>query len=65
MTENVLRDYYGKILGYIQEESNGDKKLLDYYRKTLGTYSKKQNVTRDYYGKIIGRGDVLTMLLKK
>ena len=61
--EQTIKDYYGRILGYIKEETNGDKSAYDFYRRKLGTYDKKKNITRDFYGKILASGDILTSLI--
>lgn len=61
--ETVLKDYYGKIIGYIETRPDGNKVIRNFHRQIKGTYDKKQDVTRDFYGRIIARGDCLTMLL--
>lgn len=58
-----IRDFYGKIIGSIETQSNGDKIVRDFYGKILGRYDKTNNVTRDFYGKIVAQGDVTGMLL--
>ena len=58
-----IKDFYGKILGYIETLPNGDKVLRNLYRKILGRYNKATDTTRNFYGQIIAKGDQLTMLL--
>ena len=41
MNERVIKDYYGRILGRIKEESNGNQVLTDYYGRILGRYEAK------------------------
>ena len=53
----VIRDFYGRILGTITTDSNGNKVVRDFYGKILGKYDKKSNVTRDFYGRIVAKGD--------
>lgn len=65
MQEETIRDFYGKVIGYIQIDSNGNKIVRDFYRKILGRYDKAANVTRDFYGRIIARGDQASSLLYK
>lgn len=60
-----IKDWKGKIIGYIEEDTLGNKTLRDFYRKILGRYDKRSDITRDFYGKIIGKGDLLMMLLNK
>ena len=66
-SRTTIRDFYGKIIGYIDIETNGDKIVRDFYGKILGRYDKKFDVTRDFYGKILAQGDQSSMLfgLKK
>lgn len=52
-----VRDIGGKILGYIEEDKEGNQQCRDFYGKILGFYNKKQDVTRDFYGKIVTRGN--------
>lgn len=65
MHEEILRDFYGKIIGYIETDPTGNKTIRDFYRKIKGRYDKNLNVTRDFYGRIIARGDQSSMLLTK
>lgn len=65
MNERVIKDYYGRILGRIKEESNGNQVLTDYYGRILGRYEAKRDVTTDYYGRVIARGNFLTSLLNE
>ena len=61
--ETIIRDYYGRIIGYVETEPNGDKIFRDFYRRILGKYNKALNVTRDFYGRIVARGDAGTGLI--
>ena len=62
MTETI-RDFYGKILGFIEEDMQGNKTAYNFHRQILGTYNKKENVTRNFLGAIVARGDVTTSLI--
>lgn len=55
--EEIIRDFYGRIIGYVETEKSGDKIFRDFYRRILGYYDKKLNVTRDFYKRIVARGD--------
>lgn len=61
--EQPIRDFHGRIIGYIEEKQNGDKIVRDFYKRVLGRYDKSTNTTRDFYGRIIARGDNTGMLL--
>ena len=63
METTTVRDFYNRILGYIEEQHNGDKTARDFYRRILGRYDKKANVTRDFYGRIISKGDTTMGLI--
>ena len=48
----TIKDFYGKILGYIDDE--GSRKVAkNFYGKILGYYYIKDDVTKDFYGKIL------------
>lgn len=63
MEKEVIRDYYGRILGTIWIDAQGNKTARDFYGRILGKYDKKLDVTRDFYGRIIGRGDRTSSLI--
>ena len=64
MQEEVIKDFYGRIIGRIRIKDNGDKDVFDFYGRKLGYYLKSNNTTYDFYGRIIARGDACSMLLK-
>ena len=61
--KQIIRDFYGKIIGSVETDFVGNKTVRDFYGKVLGTYNKKQDVTRDFYGRMISKGDASAMLL--
>lgn len=61
--EETIKDFYGKVIGFIETKPNGDKLAKDFYRRVLGTYEKKFNITKDFYGRVIGRGDLTSGLI--
>ena len=62
-SKEFIRDFYGKILGSIETDTNGNKVVRDFYGKILGKYDKTTNTTRNFYGKIVARGDQAVMLI--
>lgn len=60
-----IRDKFGKIIGFIDEQSNGDKTVRDQYGKIIGYYKKGPDYTTDEYGRIIAQGEVCSMLIKR
>lgn len=63
MKELTLRDYYGRIIGYIETKPNGDKVARDFYKRIVGYYKKSIDATTDFYGRIVGRGDIVSSLI--
>lgn len=62
MARELIRDYYGKIIGSIEDQ--GARIIArDYYGKILGSYVKSENKTRDYYGRILMTGNGLIGLI--
>ncbi|MBQ6946476.1 MAG: hypothetical protein IJN42_00365 [Clostridia bacterium] len=59
-----IKNYQGRIIGFIEVKSNGDKVLYDFPGKILGKYNKSLNVTQDFYGRQVGKGDILMTLLR-
>lgn len=58
-----LKDFYNRIIGYIETKPNGDKIGYDFYLRIVGYYEKQPNVTKDFYRRIIGKGDQLSSLI--
>ena len=63
--EQTIKDWKGKIIGFIEVLPNGDKIIRDFYRKILGKFDSRLNVTKDFYGRIIAQGDLSSMLFNK
>ena len=61
--KQVIREFGGKIIGYIETDKSGDKVIRDFYGRILGRYDKRQNVTRDFYGRIVANGDQSALLI--
>ena len=52
MAEQIIRDFYGKIIAKIETKPNGDKTIRDFYGRILGKYDAATNTTRDFYGRM-------------
>ena len=63
MSRETIRDFYNRILGYVETDSNGNKTVRDFYNRILGYYDVRNNVTRDFYNKIISQGDSAVALI--
>lgn len=63
-SKEYVRDFYGRIIGSYEDDSQGRTILRDFHGRILGKYDPKENKTRDFYGRIIGQGNLLARLLK-
>lgn len=64
-TTYPIKDFYGKPLGFIEEDYDGNRQIKDFYGRIKGFYNKQKNSTTDFYGRPVGTGDLLTTLLNK
>ena len=62
--EEIIRDRYGKCIGKLQYESNGDITVRDFCNGILGYYVKSRNATTDSFKRIIAKGNVVGLLFK-
>lgn len=63
MEEEIIKDFYGRILGYVQTQPNGDQIGKDFYRRIVGYYDKRTNTTKDFYRRVVARGNALVSLI--
>lgn len=61
--KTAIKDFYGRVIGWVHEDSTGNKKLTDFQGRIKGRYDKATDTTRDFYGRIVAKGDQLSMLL--
>ncbi len=59
----IIKDARGGIIGRIEDEPGGKKRIRDKRGKLLGRFDPKNNKTTNAQGKIIGTGNLLTSLL--
>lgn len=60
-----LTDFSGRIIGYIEEQPNGNQIGRDFYGRIVGYWDSKLDVTRDFYQRIVGRGNILSALIQQ
>ena len=58
-----IKDFYGRVIGMVVEENNGDKTIKDFYGRPLGYYKKGRIVTRFFLGGVGASGFLLTLLV--
>lgn len=63
MARQVIKNFYGRIIGSIEEDANGNRIAKDFFGKIVGRYDKNQNVTKDFFGKILATGDITSSLI--
>lgn len=61
--EQTIRDFYGRILGFIETDDRGNKTARDFYRRIVGRYDKTRDVTTDFYGRVLTKGDTVASLI--
>lgn len=64
MAKELVKDFYGHIMGSTEEQGN---KIIakDFYGRILGSYDLTDNKTRDFYGRIVSDGDTTAALIVK
>ena len=64
MNRQSIRTRTGKIIGYIETDSQGNKTVWDRkLNKICGYYKKASNMTITEIGRIVAYGDVSVLLL--
>ena len=64
MERLTITQFSGRIVGFVDVDSNGDKTVRDFYGRILGFYRKSNNATTLFSGKIIAFGDVTGIFFK-
>lgn len=65
ISKEPIRQFGGKIIGWIETDKDGNQQVRDFYGKILGKYDKSLNVTRDFYGRILTKGNTVAGLVYK
>lgn len=63
MNRMTIKDFSGKIIGFIDIDDAGNKVVRKFNLMIVGRYDAKLDVTRDFQGRVIARGDVSSSLL--
>lgn len=58
-----IKDFYGRVLGFVEDDAQGNKTYRDFYNRIVGYYRKKENVTLDFYQRVVARGDTGSALV--
>ena len=58
-----IKDFYGRVLGYVDYDYRGDGTATNFYGQVLGKYRSSDDRTVDFYGKVLYQGDCLSALV--
>ena len=65
MAKEAIRDWTGKIIGWEETNSNGNKTVRDFHGRVLGKYNSSLDITQDFHGRQVAKGDHLGIFIKK
>ncbi len=60
----AIKDWSGKIMGFVESDASGNKVLRDFHGRILGKYNSRLDITQDFHGRQVARGDALLTLLR-
>ncbi len=64
MARELVRDFYGHIMGSLEDQ--GDRIIArDFPGRIVGYYYKSRDVTTDFYGRVVSNGDTTAALIAK
>ena len=61
--KSAIKDFAGKIIGYVAEDDKGNQRCTTFAGKVLGYYDSKRDATVLYNGRIVSRGNSVSSLL--
>ena len=62
--KETIKDFYGQILGYIEDDINNRLVAKNFHGQILGYYYYKEDVTKDFFGATVAHGNVLASLIR-
>ena len=63
MNRTAIKDFSGKIIGFIDVDDKGNKVVRKFNLMIVGRYDAKLDVTKDFQGRVVARGDASASLL--
>ena len=63
ISKEPVKEFSGRIIGFLETDAQGNQRLKDFSGRILGTYDKNQDCTKEFSGRIITRGNTLLALL--
>lgn len=61
--EELIKDYYGRIIARTEKQPNGDIVVKDFYYRIVGKYEAMTDTTRDFYGRVVAQGNAVGLLI--
>jgi hypothetical protein len=58
-----IKDFRGRIRGYLDTKPNGDVWAYDFYGRLLGKYIKSMDQTRNFYGQVVAKGNAIASFI--
>lgn len=52
-----VRDWTGRVLGFVETDKNGNQTVRNFGGKVLAYYNKQRDWTTDFAGKVLSRGN--------
>lgn len=52
-----VRDWTGRVLGFVETDKNGNQTVRNFGGKVLAYYNKNRDWTTDFAGKVLSRGN--------
>ncbi len=65
MSREAIKDWTGKVVGWIDKDDRGNKTIREYNYKIVGKYDSSTNTTRDFHGRVVAKGDHIGIMLNK
>lgn len=62
MSKEIIRDFNGKIIAFIEDDSNR-KSVRSFDGRLIGWYDKRNGITYEFSGRIVAKGDATGMLI--
>lgn len=59
----TIREFSGRVIGYLDYEANGDITVKEFSGRVLGKYERSSDTTKDFYGRILYHGNMASALL--
>ena len=63
MSEQLLRNRSGQVVGKITTKSDGKQEIRNSSGQIRGSYDPKRDETKDHMGKLVGKGNLLATLI--